>query len=487
MAKKNQSEEQKQAREALQERRRQLLENKHADKMRILRYSIYGVAGLIALIVIAGLVVEFFITPNQAVAEVGGEEITLQEWQDVVRYQRAQLIVAIEEQYDLFVGLGEETEDGEEAEEPDQETINQALRTIQQFSGQQIALLSTASDQLGEFVLEQMVNDQLIRQGAEERGLTVSEAEIDEAIGVTFNYYDGGLPTPFPTPTESPEPTPSLTPVGFSAPEEEDVAEDAAVEAVPTVTPLPTATPVSESSFNEQLDEELASLTSLGADISLYRELVRNDLFREKFSESLFVESGEPTVVPHVSYFALQFDTVELAQAEVDALAGGEAFVTRWNEVRTMNQDPVLAEALAAGQTAGATGVATESLWRTEAQLLDLYIEQAAVAEIMSLGVGDTSGIIQVVDTQSNLPLFLIVQVTGIEDRELSEFTINQREQELLETWITEQRAANSTIFDTWEGRAPRQPVLDEQFRNPAPTPEPQPTLSPIEPSSDGG
>jgi len=160
MAKKN--DEQAKARQALQERRRELLEKKHEGQTRILRYAVYGVVGLIGLIVLVGLIFEFLVTPNQAVAQVGDREITLAEWQEVVRYQRAQLVIGIEEQYDLFLG------DAVEGEEEDPAAVaerqNQALRTIQQFSGQQIGLWTQGYEQLGGFVLEQMINDELIRQ-----------------------------------------------------------------------------------------------------------------------------------------------------------------------------------------------------------------------------------------------------------------------------------------------------------------------------------
>ena len=115
-------------------------------------------------------------------------------------------------------------------------------------------------------------------------------------------------------------------------------------------------------------------------------------------------------------------------------------------------------------------GRASELLWRTEAQLADVY-QDVAPAEIIALEPGDTSGIIEDVDLRTSLPTYLIVMVSGKEDRELSEFTIDQREQDLLAEWAEEQREGYVTTYETWQGRVPRQPLLDEIFRNPAPTP----------------
>lgn len=461
MAKNN--DEQAAARQALQERRQQLLERKQDGQKRILRYAIYGVAGLIGLIILVGIVFEFFVTPNQAVAQVGDSEITLAEWQEVVSYQRAQLVIGIEEQYDLFVGDEENVLEDAAAEE---ERKNQALRTIQQFSGQQIGLLTGGYEQLGDFVLQQMVNDELIRQGAEERGIVISDAELDAAVGERFNFFDGDSPTPFPTSTDAPEPTPSITPLGFVAVEEE-ATEEAAVEPLPEPTERPTSTPVSQESFDEQLSEELGSIDSLGASPDLYRNLVMSDIYRERMGEALFAESGEPTVVPHVSFFLLEFDDLATAE-EVLASTQAVGFLEVWNNLRTLSQAPQPTEGEAA-EGVVSPGRASEVLWRTEAQLGEVYLD-VAPAEILALDVDGTSAIIEDVDIRTGLPVYLIVQVSGKEDRELSSFTIDQIEQELLTEWVEEQRIDNVTIFENWQGRVPRQPLLDEQFRNPAPT-----------------
>ena len=465
MAKKK-DDEQARAREAQIERRRQLLENKQSDQMRVLKLAIYGVAGLIGLIIVTGLIFEFFVTPNQAVAEVGSTTITLDDWQEIVRYQRTQLVIGIEEQYDLFLGIGGETEE-EEAAEPTQEEKDQALRTVQQFSGQQIGLLTSGYEQLGEFVLEQMINDELIRQGIEERGLEVTEAEIDEVVGERFNFYGGDSPTPIPTATEAPEPTPSVTPIGFVEPEVEDAGEAVVEEPQAEPTLRPTATPVTQASFDEQLSEELATISGAGADADLYRELTISDIYRERLGEALFAESGEPTVVPHASFFLIEFNDAGIAEQTRASISDADGYLGIWNTLRTLAQTTT-----EDGSAPATPGRASELLWRTEAQLADVYADSAPAA-IFDLAVGETSEVILDVDARTNLPVYLIVHVSGMEDRELSEFTINQLEQEILTEWVAEQRETKVTTFETWQGRVPRQPLLDELFRNPAPTPVP--------------
>jgi hypothetical protein len=140
------------------------------------------------------------------------------------------------------------------------------------------------------------------------RSLTVSQEEIDAAVGEQFSYYGGGLPTPQPTATASPEPTPSLTPVptytpaGFVLTSTEtltgtevttdtvEVEPTAEPTLAPTSTPLPTATPVSADAFQEQLTEQNDGLSDLGADEALYLYEVEMSLYREKLADALFLE-----------------------------------------------------------------------------------------------------------------------------------------------------------------------------------------------------
>ncbi|RXL55387.1 hypothetical protein EO238_33835, partial [Citrobacter sp. AAK_AS5] len=60
---------------------------------------------------------------------------------------------------------------------------------------------------LGEMVLNQMIDDQLIREEAAKRGITVSDEEIHEALQSSFGFYPMGTNTPTITPTMVNTPT----------------------------------------------------------------------------------------------------------------------------------------------------------------------------------------------------------------------------------------------------------------------------------------
>ncbi len=444
--------------------------------MRRLRYAAAAVGGLIGLIVIAALVVEFLIVPRQAVAEVGSTTITLREWQEMVKYQRAQLIYAIERQFEDFVG--EEPENREQAE-------GDALRLIQQFSGQQIGLLANGAEQLGEFVLDQMVDDALIRLGATERGITVSEADVERIIGERYNYYDGGLPTPVPSATPSPQPTPSLTPVGFEAAAAvEGVEPTATVVPGPTNTPFPTATPVSRESFESDLNTDLEGIRAAGGNADLFRQIAANAVYRERLAEALFVEQERPTRVPHTSAFILTYDSQEAADRAL-ADVEGLSYLEVWNRVRSLPAPTPAPEGDEAAEPEPLVE-AVERLWLT-AEQYNNFLPADVVTALFELPVGAHSQVLRGTDLQTGEERFYILQVSGREDRDLDEFTIRNRQQELLNTWLGEQRVTRVTLYENWRTRVPRTPVLDAFFRNPAPTITPQPTVILATPSPAAG
>ena len=460
MAKQKQKSAQEEAAEAVRTRREMLLEQKaSADRQLVTRIAL-GVVGFLAIVLVVGLVVEYLIVPRQAVATVGNENITLGEWQTMVRYQRARVILGLEEQLSMFVDP--------EAENPAAAEL-QAIGFIQQFSGQQIGLLTNGYQFLGEFVLNQMVDDVLVRQGATMRGVTVSQAEIDARLGEQFNYYGGGLPTPV-AQSPTPQPTPSLTPMPTYTPEgfglgEEDEAEDgeeplpvveepAEVEVLPTATPLPTATAVSTDSFQSQLAEQDSDLRGLRANPDLLRYEVEMSLYREKLADALFVEQERPTTADHASAFFI----LAYGEEEGEALAAQVAeqgFLTVWNDLRSNPR-------LEGNNPTGQPPTAQELLWRTADDYLTFFPSGTVADALFELPIGTTSGLL--VDSRSGSSVWVVLQVSGREERPLSEAAINQQKQEVLTAWLEEQRAAKSVIFENWRGRVPRQPILDPKF-----------------------
>lgn len=115
-------------------------------------------------------------------------------------------------------------------------------------------------------VLDQMIEEQLIREQAQQRGITVSPDEVTETLEQFFGYQRF---TPTPAPTPSPEPTP--TPGG-----------------PPTATPLPTATPVTYEAYQQALKDFLTRAQSAsGLTEAELRRLIEVDLLRNKLYEAI--------------------------------------------------------------------------------------------------------------------------------------------------------------------------------------------------------
>ncbi|MEM8857775.1 MAG: SurA N-terminal domain-containing protein [Chloroflexota bacterium] len=443
-----------------QSRREQRFAQQQEQQIRTMRIAALAIGAVILLIVIVGLVVELIFVPNQAVAVVNGTEITMRDWQDQVQFQRAQLITTINENYDLF----------HDPEAEDQNDARQnTIRTLQQFFGQQMGALVQGHQQIGEGVLEGMISTELVKQEAASRGITASASEVDAEIGEQYSYFDGGLPTPFPTAENTPVPTPSITPLPDPALAELEITEEPTVEPepteeLPTATPRPTNTPVSLESFEEQRQEDLDALGDLGVDASFSRNQTEEGILFRKLGEALYEENGGTEFAPHVSSFLLIYATAEEAEVALSRI-NSEGYLPVWNEVRSLPPDPENTRP-------------PQALERLEATA-DTYSRsypEALGDVLLEVSVGSVSDIIEDVDQQTSLPVYIIAQVTGNEELELSEFTLQQLHSEALQTWLTDKRAAEGIeVFDNWRDRVPRQPSLEQEFWQPVDTPTPPP------------
>ena len=104
-----------------------------------------------------------------------------------------------------------------------------------------------------------MIEDELIRQEAQERGITVAEEEIDRAIEESYGYQREPV-----TPTAAPTPT---------------------ITTAEPITPTPTLPPVTKGQFEQAYQQNLAALAQVGISEGFYRDIVRRGLLRSKMWE----------------------------------------------------------------------------------------------------------------------------------------------------------------------------------------------------------
>lgn len=414
-----------------QSRKEVLLARKQAQQTRQIRIGVAVVGGLLLLVFLAAAINELIIAPGRAVAIVNDEEITLREWQDRVRFERAQRIILLENQLEAFQGN---------------------VGVVQQFAGQVINEL-LQPELLGQNALNQMIDETIIRQAAEARGITVTDADVDAEIGQTFNFFGGELPTPLPTATATIQPTPSVTPIPTAVITDVIPTNTPAptVTVGPTSTPQPTATAVSAEAFQEEFGGLVDQFEELGVSEEQYREIVRNQIYRERLIEVLNVEDEISDVAEQASFFVLQFGTEEEAN-EALAMIEASDYLSVWNEIRSV---PVDLESTATAQ-------ASEILWRTEDAITTNLGAEVAEA-VFSLPIGEASDVISRTVTADSTQYYLI-QVTGREERPLSPSELQTVELENLAAFIDEQLTGNLTLTEYDRGRAPTAPVLDPLF-----------------------
>ncbi|VAW32355.1 hypothetical protein MNBD_CHLOROFLEXI01-470, partial [hydrothermal vent metagenome] len=417
-----------------QSRKEVLLNRKQAQQTRRIRIGVAVVAGLLLLVVLAAAISELVIAPNQPVALVNEQEITLGEWQDRVRFERAQRIILLNNQLDAFQGN---------------------VGIVQQVAGQAINdLLQT--ELLGQNALNRMIDEAVIVQAAQARGITVTDADVDEEIGRTFNFYDGALPTPLSTATGTVEPTPSITPLPTAVITDVVPTNTPFPTATvgPTNTPGPTATPVSAEAFQEEFGGLIAEFEKLGVSEEQYRETVRIQIYRERLTEALSEEQELPDEAEQVSFFILQFETEEEAN-EAAALMGASDYLSVWNEIRSQTPDP----------TSGSTAQASEILWRTDSAVAASLGAEITVAAF-ELPVGTPSDVLsRAVDAETTR--YYLIQVSGREVRPLSDSEFQTSQLEYLATFIDTQLTGNLTMTEYDRGRTPTSPVLDPLFTAP--------------------
>ncbi len=436
--------------EQRQSRKEMLIARKHERQLRNVRIAAVVVVVLIAIVVAVALINELALTPKRAVATVGDQTIALRDWQDRVTYERAQRVIFLENQLEAFGG---------------------DVGIIQQFGGSVINELLD-EEGLGENVLNVMAEELVICQGAADRGITITDDDVQQEIAANFGFYGEGVsPTAQPEPTQTIQPTPSLTPIPTAV-----ITDIVPTEtpfptptAGPTETPFPTPTPLSEQAFQDQFGAVMGSVTDLGATEATYRSVVRAQLCRTRLAEALAEEQSLSRTAPQASVFVITADTEEAAN-EVKAQIDADGYLTAWNTIQSRVDDP---EATEAPPTSS-----FEVLWRTQDSLAASTSAEVAAAAF-SLDVNSPSDIIAV-DNGDDTSTYYLIMVSGREERELSESEYQTRQDELVQTFADEQLTGNLELNELWRSRVPTLPVLPSKFLA-SPTATPEVEIPPVE------
>lgn len=346
-----------------------------ADRERIQRRWILGGTIAVTLLVVAilayGWVDTNYIKPNQPIATVAGEQISVRDFQTRVRL----------------------------ALSPGGETVT-----------------------IGYRILNEMIDDVLIRKEANRLGITVSKAEVDSVIQGAFGFYPEGTPTI--APTNTPDPT--------------DLAE---MVVTPTGRPSPTVGPTPtpytreafESNFSSYLDILAEQFNAAEAD---YRAYIEAQMYREQLLQTF--EDIVERVQDHVWIRHIRVDEKETAQEILVRLNEGEA----WEDLAIELSTDLLTR-----DTGGELG------WVALASVIERYGEAGVV--VFETSIDQIEGPIE---TDQG---WYLIQVMDRGERPLDDDVYFRALQSEFFAWLSAHRdESDIVISDTWIDILPQAPSL---------------------------
>lgn len=407
------------------------------ERDRIQRTRILIVAGvilgIIVLVLAYGVLDQTLLKAQKPVAKVGDQVIRSEEFVKQVKFQRYQLNQQAL-QYLSFKQLF--------GSDPNNSAYIDGL--IQQIQSQMDNSVS-----LGGSVLDNMINDILIRNYANENNISVNADEVTEQFQSDFNYYPNGTPTPeitqepLPTSTLNPtqmalvtatptaEPTATIDPASLTP-----TADSTTPEA--TTAPFPTATPFTEEAYNTEFQAMVTRFSEIGFSEQDVKDLMQTQLLGQKVYEDITkdIETSEEQVwVRHILVA-----TIEEALKVKERLDAGEDFSAIAAEVSldTANKD--------LGGDLGWFGTG----------VMDPAFEEGAYA----LSIGEVSSPVQ------SASGFHIIQLLGKEVRPLSSSQLDQKKQTKFNDWLTSAKESTTIEkYDTvWTAIVPTEPAFQAQL-----------------------
>lgn len=414
------------------------------QQSRMILYVFIGILSAVVLLLVYGYLDINYFQLQKPVAKVGETEILAKDFQARVRLQRQQLLMQYSQysQYAQVFGMD----------------VTAQLQQIQSSLD--------SSEATGQTVLDQLINEELIRQEAAKRGIVVSEAELDEVMRSAFGYFPDGTPTPSVTPTnvtlpDVPEeaftivtktPVPSATPE-FTA-TVETIASDLATTGTPaatatvvpsatptatlvptsevTFTPEPTATPYTLEGYQTEVDSAAERMEKLGFKVEDYKSLFEAQLLQEKLQESITADISNTQQQVWARHILVQDGA--LAVTIIEKLKSGGDFAALAQE---FSEDGSAA-------TGGDLG------WFGTGAMVPEF-ETAAFAL-------EKPGDFTLTPVQSQFGLH-IIQLIAKQDRPLSAEQYDTAKNTAFQEWLTAAREEYSVeTFDFWKQLVPTEP-----------------------------
>jgi hypothetical protein len=427
----------------------QLVTKKHlARQQRERLQRRYILIATIAVVVIIiglisyGIIQQYVIQPQQPVAKVGDQVVTTRQFQTYARYERVQWI----QQYQYYQQL-------ESIFGSDQSSLSYIQQLLSQIDYE---LQPTV---LGQNSVDYLVANIIIQNEAQKRGITVSEAELNDQFESYLGYFPNGTPTTAPTslpvPTSTLNPTqialvpPTSTPLPTATATSTPTATITVTQETPTATaspttvitpttptatstPLPTSTPYTTQEYGTNLNDYFTTLSSFAslseADL---RWIFTAQLLRQKVFDAITTDVSRQ----QDQVWARHIVVTDQTQAQ-----------TIYDQLTTNPEDFV--------------SIATE-VYSGTSNTIDLgwfgkdSLDPAAQDIVWAMKIGEIS---QPIQTSNGWEIY---QVLGHEVRTLSDADYQALKQTDFQNWIDDQKTAdNAQIFDIWQSLVPTSPTV---------------------------
>lgn len=391
--------------------------------------GVVAVVGLLILLVAIAFAFEQLIIPNQVVATVAGQGISVREFRQEYLLERNRLLLQLNQIQNSGIDLQQLAQ-----QEPYSTWINEV----------------NVPDQLGLRVLNDMIDDRLLAQEASARNVSIDDDAVRQAVEEYFGFDPtavaliGVEPTATPEPTITPtpfvSPTPTSTPEPTATPDPEATAEmeDDAVDAEPAVTAQPTVVEPTLSA-----DEVRDNFVEAERDYRSYfdREGVAAEtldtLFERNALEALLADALIPddAGLLYVDVRHILLDDEEQALDAIEALNEGESFAA-------------LARAISADPGSGARG----------GELGEAYVGNYVSEFRQAIEAAEVGALVGPIESEFG---FHILQVRSKEERSGADQN-SQRErapqqavQQLKES-LREDHDEDVVIHDIWLDHIPR-------------------------------
>lgn len=405
---------------------------KERKQVALVRTVAFVTFGIIALLLGYGYFDLNYLQLQKPVAEVNGQKITVDQWQERVQLERVNL-VNLYQRYQFFQqSFGMD--------------VTQQLQDVQNYL--------QSPEALGQLVIDRMIDEILIKNEAEKRGITVSDDELEKTIQEAYSYFPNGTPTPtitstpfeYPTltseqltlypSTATPTMMPTSTPAPTLTPEPATTVTATFTAAPPTPTFVPedvtpTATPFTLEGFQSQYKATVDEYKSYGISEATLRAAYRNDLLRQKLLEAITADI--PSTAEQVWARHILVKTEPEAKAVYDLLINGGDFAK-------------LAQQYSTDTGSGANG--GDLGWFSKGVMVP---EFEAVA--FSQEIGEISKPVQ---SQFG---YHIIQVLDRQELPLSDSQLQQNRDTAFSDWLNTARTeAVITPNDLWKQHIPPMP-----------------------------